>query len=304
MILCVIPANIDVSTSDGLKLAREVDPNGDRTIGVITKIDIMDRGTNAKKVLLNQDIPLKLGYVAIKNRCQADIQEKKTVKVSLNEEKKWFEKHPVYSTISSEYWGTESLTFKLVKLLYTHIKKCLPTLMKQIDEKVNSATKELGDLGIPLPTTTTEKYHFLWDLITRFSKSFQNSIEGKFDRNAFLKDPSFTIGGSILSTFKKMYSNICEKGKNPSSEYSDSDIKRVIQHHEGDNLPGFASFDAFYYLLEPILDRVRNPTFECLEEVHQQLQKVALSIIEKLCTKFFLYNIITKYVGALLLNRS
>lgn len=54
IILCVIPANQDLSLSDGLKLAREWDKNGERTIGVITKIDIMDKGTSAKRMLMNE----------------------------------------------------------------------------------------------------------------------------------------------------------------------------------------------------------------------------------------------------------
>lgn len=70
IILCVIPANQDLSTSDGLKLAREWDPKGERTIGVITKIDIMDKGTSAKKMLNNDEIYLKLGYIGIVNRAQ------------------------------------------------------------------------------------------------------------------------------------------------------------------------------------------------------------------------------------------
>lgn len=52
IILCVVPANADMSTSDALKMARELDPKGIRTVGVITKIDIMDKGTNAKRMLL------------------------------------------------------------------------------------------------------------------------------------------------------------------------------------------------------------------------------------------------------------
>ncbi len=70
IILCVIPANQDLSTSDGLKLAREWDKNGERTIGVITKIDIMDKGTSARKMLMNEEIHLKLGYIGIVNRAQ------------------------------------------------------------------------------------------------------------------------------------------------------------------------------------------------------------------------------------------
>lgn len=83
IILCVIPANIDLTTSEALKMSGEVDPTGVRTIGVITKIDIMDKGTNAKKPLLGQEVPLKLGYVGVKLRSQQDIAERKPVQVAL-----------------------------------------------------------------------------------------------------------------------------------------------------------------------------------------------------------------------------
>jgi len=53
IILAVLPANADMTTSDGLMMARNIDSKGIRTVGVITKIDIMDRGVNAKKMLMN-----------------------------------------------------------------------------------------------------------------------------------------------------------------------------------------------------------------------------------------------------------
>ena len=68
IILCVIPANADMSTSQGLDLARKWDPDGSRTLGVITKIDIMDKGTNAKNMIMGHEIALKLGYIGVKNR--------------------------------------------------------------------------------------------------------------------------------------------------------------------------------------------------------------------------------------------
>jgi len=61
-----------------------MDPLGERTLGCITKIDIMDRGTDARSLLLNKgEVPLKLGYIGIKNRSQADIQKNMTVADSL-----------------------------------------------------------------------------------------------------------------------------------------------------------------------------------------------------------------------------
>lgn len=68
IILCVLPANADMTTSDGLQMAREVDPKGIRTIGVITKIDIMDKGTSAKRMIEGKDVALRLGFIGIKNR--------------------------------------------------------------------------------------------------------------------------------------------------------------------------------------------------------------------------------------------
>lgn len=70
IILVVVPANADMTTSDGLSMARECDPKGIRTVGAITKIDIMDRGTSAKKMIMNQEVPLRLGYFGVKNRAQ------------------------------------------------------------------------------------------------------------------------------------------------------------------------------------------------------------------------------------------
>ena len=70
IILVVVPANADMTTSDGLQMAREVDPKGLRSIGAITKIDIMDSGTSAKRMIMNQEVPLRLGYFGVKNRAQ------------------------------------------------------------------------------------------------------------------------------------------------------------------------------------------------------------------------------------------
>lgn len=73
MILALSAANQDLANSDSLKLAREVDPNGERTIGVLTKIDLMDEGTHALELLNGEIYPLKLGYYGVKCRSQQQI---------------------------------------------------------------------------------------------------------------------------------------------------------------------------------------------------------------------------------------
>ncbi|KAE8735911.1 Dynamin-related protein 3A isoform 2 [Hibiscus syriacus] len=75
IILAVSPANSDLTTSGALQIAKLADPSGSRTVGVITKLDIMDRRTNACNFLLGSVAPLKLGYVGVVNRCQEILEQ-------------------------------------------------------------------------------------------------------------------------------------------------------------------------------------------------------------------------------------
>ncbi|KAA8573638.1 hypothetical protein EYC84_005221 [Monilinia fructicola] len=94
IILAVTGANTDLANSDGLKLAREVDPEGQRTIGVLTKVDLMDDGTDVVDILAGRIIPLRLGYVPVVNRGQRDIDNKKAITAALENEKKLLRESP------------------------------------------------------------------------------------------------------------------------------------------------------------------------------------------------------------------
>lgn len=181
VILCVIPANADMATSDGLKFAKDFDKSGERTIGVITKIDIMDRGTNAKKMLLNEEIPLKLGYVGIRNRSQEDIINKVTVQQSLTDEENFFKGHADYKTLPEELLGTRSLTHKLSAILKENIVKNLPEIFKEINLRINELQERLDELGTALPSSSREKLNYLMMMIADFTNSFENTLSGRYD---------------------------------------------------------------------------------------------------------------------------
>jgi dynamin 1-like protein len=112
IILAVTSANQDLANSDGLKLAREVDPEGQRTIGVLSKVDLMDDGTDVVDILAGRIIPLRLGYVPVVNRGQRDIENKKLISYALENEKNFFENHKAYRNKAS-YCGTPYLARKL-----------------------------------------------------------------------------------------------------------------------------------------------------------------------------------------------
>lgn len=71
--MAVIPANADLSTAESLKMARRVDPYGERTLGVLTKVDLMDQGLNIVDIIQGNVYPLKLGYTGVVCRSQKAI---------------------------------------------------------------------------------------------------------------------------------------------------------------------------------------------------------------------------------------
>lgn len=155
-----------------------------RTIGVITKIDIMDKGTSARKMLLNEQIHLKLGYIGIVNRAQEDINNRVPVEVALKREIQFFNKHPDYKNLDERYLGTRSLTTKLSELLVEAIKRSLPDIIKQIEEKLDELRGEVDAMGTPPPASSREKSNFLMQLIADFSNDYKNTLSGKYVANS------------------------------------------------------------------------------------------------------------------------
>lgn len=64
--------------------------------------------------------------------------------------------------------GIGNLIQKLTKILFTHIKVCLPDIMKEIRDKMKETEEDLKDLGPPMPAEASEKVQLLWNMITDF----------------------------------------------------------------------------------------------------------------------------------------
>ena len=120
LILALTAANTDIANSDSLQMARSVDPDGDRTIGVVSKIDLMDEGTDALELLQGNLYPLKLGYFGVKCRSQKQIDDKITIADAIEREKDFFGRHPVYASYSDKL-GVPYLSSSMNKILIHHI---------------------------------------------------------------------------------------------------------------------------------------------------------------------------------------
>ena len=284
IILCVIAANSDIATSDGLMLAKEIDVTGTRTLGVLTKLDIMDAGTDAKKVLMNEEIPLKLGYVGVKNRSKQDLNNKISMAETQRKEREFFKSHPVYKNLPAGHLGTEVLINKLTKIYFRIIRENLPRIVKAINDRVKTAEEELQSLGQPMPTDDAGKMSMLWNMINEYCDVFRKVLQGKYNnkRVNFLEGEG---GFKIKILYKKLLEEFTENYK-ATAGYTDENINYALTIHEGDSIPGFPSVDAFIYLLRPQLEKLKDPIEECFQEVFQYLDFLSGKIMEKTFTRF------------------
>ena len=98
IILCVIPCTSDIATTEALKLAKQADPRRQRTLGVMTKPDLVDPGSQKNVVTTVQNVSafkLRLGYTLVKCRGQKDIDDNMSLQKAIEEEKRFFKNHKV-----------------------------------------------------------------------------------------------------------------------------------------------------------------------------------------------------------------
>uniref|UniRef100_A0A8D0GE70 Dynamin-type G domain-containing protein n=1 Tax=Sphenodon punctatus TaxID=8508 RepID=A0A8D0GE70_SPHPU len=87
--LVVVPSNVDIATTEALKMANEVDPKVERTLGILTKPDLVDKGTERDTVdiVRNISVPLRKGYMVVKCRGQQDINDKLSLTAAIQKER-------------------------------------------------------------------------------------------------------------------------------------------------------------------------------------------------------------------------
>ncbi len=232
VILAVTAANTDLANSDGLKLARDVDPEGTRTVGVLTKVDLMDAGTDVVDILAGRVIPLRLGYVPVVNRGQRDIDQKKLVTAALTAEKDFFENHPSYRS-KAQYCGTPFLARKLNTILMHHIRNTLPDIKNKIGTQLAKFQAELASLGGPMGETNSAGV--VLQIITEFANEFRTVIDGNSND---LTVNELAGGARISFVFHELYSNGV-KAIDPFDMVKDTDIRTILYNSSGSS-PAFS----------------------------------------------------------------
>ncbi|XP_049351795.1 dynamin-related protein 3B-like isoform X3 [Solanum verrucosum] len=269
LILAVTPANSDLANSDALQIAGNADPDGYRTIGVITKLDIMDRGTDARNFLLGKVIPLRLGYVGIVNRNQEDIMMNRSIKDALVAEEKFFRSRPVYSDLADRC-GVPQLAKKLNQILVQHIKKLLPGLKSRISAGLVSVAKEHASYG-EITESKAGMGALLLNILSKYSEAFSSMIEGK---NEEMSTSELSGGARIHYIFQNIFVKSLEE-VDPCEDLTDDDIRTAIQNATGAKSALFVPEVPFEVLIRRQIARLMDPSFQCARFIYDELVKMS-----------------------------
>ncbi|XP_036373744.1 dynamin-1-like protein isoform X2 [Megalops cyprinoides] len=263
IILAVTAANTDMATSEALKVAREVDPDGRRTLAVVTKLDLMDAGTDAMDVLMGRVIPVKLGLIGVVNRSQLDINNKKSVADAIRDEHAFLQKK--YPSLANRN-GTKYLARTLNRLLMHHIRDCLPELKTRINVLAAQYQSLLSSYGEPVE----DKSATLLQLITKFAAEYCNTIEGTAK---YIETAELCGGARICYIFHETFGRTLES-VDPLGGLTTIDVLTAIRNATGPRPALFVPEVSFELLVKRQVKRLEEPSLRCVELVHEEMQRI------------------------------
>ncbi|VDK43218.1 unnamed protein product [Anisakis simplex] len=270
LILAVTPANSDLATSDALKLAREVDPQGLRTIGVLTKLDLMDEGTDAREILENRLFSLRRGYVGVVNRGQKDIVGKKDIRAALDAERKFFISHPSYRHMADRL-GTPYLQKTLNQQLTNHIRDTLPALRDSLQKKMFALEKDVAEYKNFQPNDPSRKTKALMQMVQQFSTDIERSIEGSSGKSVSTNELSG--GARINRLFHERFPFEIVKMEIDEKEMR-REIQIAIRNIHGIRVGLFTPDMAFEAIVKKQIERLKEPSLKCVDLVVNELSNV------------------------------
>jgi dynamin 1-like protein len=294
IILAVTAANTDLANSDGLKMAREVDPEGTRTIGVLTKVDLMDKGTDVVDILAGRIIPLRLGYVPVVNRGQRDIETNKAISAALENERDFFENHPSYRS-KATFCGTPFLARKLNMILMHHIRTTLPDIKARISSNLQKYNAELMALGGGLGDANSG--NIVLSVITEFTSEFRTTIDGNTND---LSLNELSGGARISFVFHELFNNGV-KTIDPFDQVKDGDIRTILYNSSGSTPALFVGTAAFEVIVKQQIKRLEDPAVKCCQLVYDELIRILGQLLAKVAA-FKRYPALRERFNAVVVN--
>ncbi|KAK1257108.1 hypothetical protein QJS04_geneDACA023407 [Acorus gramineus] len=259
IILAISPANQDLATSDAIKISREVDPKGERTFGVLTKIDLMDKGTDAVDILEGKSYKLQFPWFGVVNRSQADINKSVDMIAARRREREYFANSPEYKHMAHRM-GSEHLGKMLSKHLESVIKSRIPGLQSLINKSILELESELSRLGKPVAADAGGKLYMIMEICRIFDQIYKEHLDGV--------RPG---GDKIYNVFDNQLPAALKRLQF-DKQLAMENVRKLITEADGYQPHLIAPEQGYRRLIESSLISIRGPAEAAVEAVHSILK--------------------------------
>ena len=275
IIMGILPARCDIEVDSALELIKSFDPKGERTIGILTKIDLMNENTDISSYLtgdISNDLKLHYGYFAIKNKNGNEITYNEHNSVENN----FFNNHSVYGAMDKSYMGITNLSIYLSNILLNQIQNLMPSIKSQLECQLLNVNNELNKIGNTIIVDDNNKSFMFNYYISEFVKTFNesiNNISNQINYGNLIKD--------IFTLYRDDLNNI--KAFNNSD--NDAKLMSIIKTSEGNHM--YFQTSTIQIVEKCINDKdikciykLKEPSFICVENIYNLLIKIIKDILE------------------------
>lgn len=270
IILVVVPATMDPSKAESFQIAEKLDPEGTRTITVVTKLDLIDQRNvcTMAELLCGNTISKKLGIIGVVNCSQKDIDKNKSMDTILESEKEFLKAN--YPDIYMKH-GNKALVHTLQSVLITHIKKKYSTLKEELEIMEKKHLNELLSLGQLF--TSDNKVIFLLDLLKDISQSYEDTIIGNY-----ISIEDIIAGAlSITQIIKQKYLNSINL-IDPLQGLSNENIKTLLLNTSNTSNTKNINIKGLKMILSRPLNNLLSLSLDCVDLVHNEMINIFNSI--------------------------
>ncbi|CAG8649295.1 632_t:CDS:2, partial [Acaulospora colombiana] len=239
IIVATISCKDEIDNQVMVTLAKTVDPLGSRTLGVLTKPDMIEAGTHEPwlKIMRGEAHKLSLGYYIVKNPNKMQLVEKITFEDARKEED---DAHAKLEKIPEPPGKNPRLA------LYRMIKECSAKIKEAISSDNNTE---------------------LWNSISNEFK--------KFKREACSSRSIFAVGGMKFDALKEFINDVAPGARGFNTVITEHEITNIINSSRGKLLPGFTPYPAVTQLIRKSQNGWRNPSHECLTRIYEIITNLA-----------------------------
>ncbi|KAK9735792.1 hypothetical protein RND81_04G228200 [Saponaria officinalis] len=309
IILNVLSATVDFTTCESIMMSQSVDKTGQRTLAVVTKVDKAPEGLLEK--VSNDDVSIGLGYVCVRNRIGDETYEE-----ARKAEAKLFETHPLLSKIDKSIVGVSVLAQKLVQIQGHIISKCLPNIVKQINDKLAANVEELNKLPRLLSSDQEVMTVFMHVMGLVKESLIKILIRGKYDEindeiddeindeiddeinddideeiNAVEMHGIARLADMLNTTSDKLHSVGMTKEK--PSDFLMEEIQ-VLEESKGIGLPNFLPRSAFMTILQRKINQISEVPVNFMADAWTYIEEVVASALMRHCDNYLLLLSCTK----------